>query len=278
MPKAGPKTASIRLDKFKLQGVPVDLVDAKGSPVAPEASGLAFDDDRKRLLVLDDETQNGKVLIVETDPRGVFRGQFRLLNVKDVEGLTRVDGDTFAVVDESKARVWSVEIPPDCCDDLTPHRLGGKIGDVPDKKRGFEGLAFDAKRRRFYAVREDEPETIYRSKPLNDDGGLPKKRWKKRALKWKKGKVPKDVSDIHVHESGNLLILSDDSKLLAEFDAKSGKELSRLKLTASGPSGLAEESPQAEGVTMSREGVLYICSDNGKLDPRVARIYVFIKQ
>ena len=35
--------------------------------------------------------------------------------------------------------------------------------------------------------------------------------------------------------------------------------------------------PQAEGVTMSRDGVLYICSDNGKLDPRVARIYVFIK-
>jgi uncharacterized protein YjiK len=270
--------ASIRLDKFKLKGSPIDLLDSNGNPVAAEASGLAFDDDRKRLLVLDDERCEGKVCITETSADGVFRRQFKVCGVRDVEGITRIEGDTFAVVDELKARVWTVEIPADSDDDLTPRRLGGKIGNVSAKKHGFEGIAYDARRRRLYAVRENQPDAVYRSKPLDEGCKLPKKRWKKRPLKWKKGKQPRDVSDIHVHENGNLLILSDDSKILAEFDPKTGKELSRIKLTRGKANGLPEDIPQAEGVTMSRDGVLYICSDNGKLDPRVARIYVFIKQ
>lgn len=71
----------------------------------------------------------------------------------------------------------------------------------------------------------------------------------------------KDLSDIYYHpDSGNLLILSDESGCVVETTVD-GKELGRLSLKKGGKSGLRKDIPRAEGITMDDRRVVFICSE-----------------
>ena len=69
-----------------------------------------------------------------------------------------------------------------------------------------------------------------------------------------------DLSSLTLHEaSGHLLLLSDRSKLVVEYDAD-GNPISMLPLWR-GFRGLKASVPQAEGVALDSDGRLYIVSE-----------------
>ena len=76
----------------------------------------------------------------------------------------------------------------------------------------------------------------------------------------------RDISDIFCKEDGGVLILSDESALVAESSAH-GELLSFLELDA-GFNGLESRVPQAEGIGMDEEQNLYIVSE-----PNILYIY-----
>jgi len=70
----------------------------------------------------------------------------------------------------------------------------------------------------------------------------------------------RDLSSLQFDEqTGHLLALSDESRLVVELDAD-GQPLSSLSLSA-GRHGLERDVPQAEGMAMGPDGTLYLVSE-----------------
>jgi len=70
----------------------------------------------------------------------------------------------------------------------------------------------------------------------------------------------RDLSSLQYDEqTGHLLALSDESRLVIELDGD-GQPLSSLSLRA-GRHGLEHDVPQAEGIAMGPDGTLYLVSE-----------------
>ena len=70
----------------------------------------------------------------------------------------------------------------------------------------------------------------------------------------------RDLSSLQYDaRTGHLLALSDDSRLLVEMDTQ-GEPVSSLSLVG-GQQGLKESVPQAEGIAMDEQGVIYLISE-----------------
>jgi len=70
----------------------------------------------------------------------------------------------------------------------------------------------------------------------------------------------RDLSSLQYDErSGHLLALSDESRLILEL-AVDGRPLSTMSLSK-GRQGLQKTVPQAEGIAMDDDGVLYLVSE-----------------
>lgn len=75
-----------------------------------------------------------------------------------------------------------------------------------------------------------------------------------------KGLFVRDLSSLQFDErTGHLLALSDESRLVLELDVD-GKPISTLSLLR-GQNGLKKSVPQAEGIAMDDNGVLYLISE-----------------
>ena len=109
---------------------------------------------------------------------------------------------------------------------MTVHRTG--------TKKGLERLCYDTKTDRFYTVKEYEPRAIYRS-------AFGAKRFSPWNIE-EQSLGMRDLSGICIDPvSGNLLILSDESKCIVECTTQ-GKEISRIKVRFSQPEGIAIDS------------------------------------
>lgn len=70
----------------------------------------------------------------------------------------------------------------------------------------------------------------------------------------------RDLSSLSLHDqTGHMLVMSDESKLLAEY-SKAGELISIIPLWG-GWHGLEHSIPQAEGVTVAPDGTIYIVSE-----------------
>lgn len=125
--------------------------------------------------------------------------------------------------------------------------------DVSDNK-GFEGLSYHESERRLLVVKESDPLRVLAVTGfVESDPGAP---LDIRISAVKSPHSPKlfvnDLSSLILHEaSGHLLLLSDRSKLVVEYDAD-GNPISMLPLWR-GFHGLEASVPQAEGVALDSE-------------------------
>lgn len=164
-----------------------------------------------------------------------------------------------AVIDERRGQMTIFRLSPDTTfiDGATLDSIS--LGHQNAGNKGFEGVAWDARNQRMLLAKERSPFGLF-SLPFPEldkgDSITPQA-----LLELPSDQVfMRDFSSLAVDQrSGNVLVLSDESRMLLELDAQ-GNPVSFISL-AMGFNGLTRSIKQAEGVAMDSAGTIYIVSE-----------------
>lgn len=252
-----------RASEWAQKGVwlPAYQVVIDGQPIdgiKKNASGLTFNPSTGTLFTV----INAPPQVAELTTDGRLLRLIPIEGAGDPEGITHVDGDRYVLADERDQQLHWVEIGPDTIRlhmDGTPTlELAIDLG----KNLGFEGVSWDHVGERLYVAKEKAPLRVLEISGIPDllDG----KRMNLRIREWKSSTASTlfmtDLSSLTLHEpSGNMLLLSHESRLIAEY-APDGTPVSILPLWK-GWHGLRHTVPQAEGIAAGSDGSLYILSE-----------------
>jgi uncharacterized protein YjiK len=200
--------------------------------------------------------------IVEMTTEGALIRRIPVTGIDDLEGITHVGGNQFVLIDERKQQICWVQIDAQTksLDTNNMPRLGLAI--QVNGNRGFEGVAWHAGRQQLLVSKEKKPKRIFEIEGLETvvkAGAL-----NLQIREWlPEQDLPlfiRDISSLSAHEeTGHILVLSDESKLLLEYDTN--KELIGVMPLWRGWQGLDRSIPQAEGITVDTEGNIYIVSE-----------------
>lgn len=206
--------------------------------VTANASGMTYCADTKTLFVIVDSPAK----IVEFTLKGEKKRDIRLSGFFDPEGITHMEGNTFAVIQEGRGTISIISI-----DDKTRLIKHGDAKEIYVANTrgnvGLEGITYDPKAKTFYVVKEKRSKAIYK---VTRDGKV--------SHPWRAERDSlglRDMSGIYFEPgTGHLMILSHESWAVVECTTE-GREISRLRVRMS----------KAEGITMDEEGTLYICGE-----------------
>jgi uncharacterized protein YjiK len=200
---------------------------------------------------------NKPARIFELGPDGKPSRTIELRGFDDTEDLAALGGQRFAVVEEKRRDLCLFRLAAEAT--AVDYAAAEKVRVVqePPDNVGLEGLTYDPKGQRFWVVKEKEPRAIYEVKL----GATAAQRKVTRPWNLETHNFGcTDFSGVCFDaRTGHLLLLSDESKCVVEVTLD-GQELGRLSLKA-GSAGLTADLPQPEGITLDREGRLYICSE-----------------
>lgn len=234
------------------------VIDGKAiEGVECNASGITYNRETGTLFII----LNGPTRIVETNRSGHVLRDVELVDFEDTEGICHMGGPLFAVVEERKSRITVINIHDHTRKITRKLQPGLTLTLSGNGNKGFEGIAWNGAIQQFTVVKERSPMAIYNISRFSGSNGSHIDLKIARPLEIDPKKLfLDDLSGLHFNEkTGSLLMLSHESRLLAEVDHH-GKQLSFLELSK-GFSGLSANVPQAEGVTMDEEGTLYIVSE-----------------
>lgn len=234
-------------------------IDAKPIAGIENLSGITYDHDRNRLLTV---SNGGAAEILALDRNGEVLERYRLEGFVDVEGLAYLGNGRLVLAEEIDQRLSFVDLPAagETIKVTQARTLTLEI-DPSRQNKGFEGIAYAADGDRLFVVKERDPLRLYEIRGAGAalEGRLQLhvrdlSAWLERSVS------ARDLSDVHHDpQTGHLVLLSDESKLLVELDG-AGDFVSFRSLR--GPiSDLGESAPQPEGVTMDAEGNLYVVSE-----------------
>jgi uncharacterized protein YjiK len=196
--------------------------------------------------------------IVELSNTGDVLRRIPVDGVDDLEGIAHMGGRFYGLIDERRQLIYRVAIDADTRRvDVSdaPRRLDL---DIPRNGNfGLEGVTWDEKRHRLFVAKE-KPPRVFEIEGLNTREIDPKiHEWTPRQAF---SRFMRDLSSLSYNETtGHMLLLSDESRLLAEYDTAG--ELVGLMPLWRGFHGLAANVPQAEGVAIGRRGTLYLISE-----------------
>ena len=226
--------------------------------IGDNASGLTYHPGRKSLF----SVINRPPQIVELTLDGALQRTIAVEGVADLEGITHVRGNEFFIADERTQQLIHVEIG----DDQTAIDARGRprIGLAFDlaSNLGFEGVSWDHTRERLFVVKEKRPLRLFELSGLS--AALDGRRLDLQIREWfPRGSASfllRDLSSLTYHEdSGNMLLLSDESRLVVELDGE--RQPSGLLVLRNGRHGLKRDVPQAEGIAVGPRGEIYLISE-----------------
>lgn len=235
------------------------VIDGKPIPSLKNASGLTFNPERNTLFtVLNQESK-----IIELDVQGRIVRQIDVQGVDDMEGITHVAGDRYVIADERDNRLVLIQLANDAISLDVKDAPKLKLGMNAVGNKNFEGVSWDDVNKRLLVVKERDPKYILSvtgffeadlTKPLNVE--IKRIEAFDNAIKWSL----RDLSSVtYLDDSGHLLLLSDESRLIKEYDEQ-GKALGALALWK-GFHGLRAHVPQAEGIAVGTDKSIYIMSE-----------------
>ena len=226
------------------------VVNSFGAPRA-ESSAITYDWDSDTLFIVEDSAR----FISQITKTGGLVSEMTLTGFGDTEGLSYVGDGKFVIADErvqtlsligysAGGSVKKSEVPS--------YSLGPRVGNV-----GIEGVSFDPSSGGYLAVKQQDPAKVYEvtisfGKPTT---GKQVELFDPALLGLK------SLSDVQVLSmpwftgrgfERNLLILSAQSGKLLEVD-RAGKVLSSFDLS--------KLSATAEGVTIDKDGNIYIATE-----------------
>ena len=198
--------------------------------------------------------------VAELTTEGRLLRAIPVAGARDLEGIAHMGGEFFALADEDGHSIYRVQI--------TQQTGRIDVGEAPlfsldiwpADNRGFEGLAWDGERQRLFVAKEKRPLAIFEIDGLSDWHGKMNLRIRQWRSKRPLARFMRDLSSLDlVAATGNLLVLSDKSGLLAEYGQNG--ELLGLMILWPGWHGLNRAVPQGEGVATDEDGNLYIVSE-----------------
>ncbi len=222
-----------------------------------DVSALTFDPDRRTLFAVTNQNPS----IVELSLDGRLLRRVRLNGFSDPEAIEYFAKDQYVVTDERDQRLVKVRLKDDVTEVNAADFQQLALGIDLNGNKGFEGLAYDHKNKRLFVAKERDPVRIYEIKGFPQvDPAKPMAVQIVDDPERNAGLFVSDLSSLQFDDfSGHLLALSDQSHLILELDI-TGWPISKLSLRA-GQHGLRDTVPQAEGVAMDDEGLLYLVSE-----------------
>ena len=244
---------SLALDRYRvdIQRQPIEGLD-------DDVSALTFNPQTGTLFA----ALNGEPLLVELSVDGQLLRKVRINGVHDMEGLTYVAGNRFVIAEERTQRLIEIEVADDAVELDVAGAPSLTIGLDLNGNKGFEGLSWDQRLQRLLVVKERDPLRV-----LAVSGFIGAPPGSPIAVRIEELKSPdspwlfmRDLSSLSLHdETGHLLLLSDESSMLVEYDEDSHPR-SLLGLWR-GMHGLEHTVPQAEGLAMDEQQRLYQVSE-----------------
>lgn len=235
----------------------VDIDGKAVSGVADNFSGLSYDGDRQQIWAVVNNPE--QLLLLDRD--GELLGRYPLSGFADVEGVTYLGDGLLLLAEERTQTLVMVAVPdkpgPLFREDYQALTLGIDLGG----NQGFEGLGYDRERDRLFVVKEHSPRKLYEIRGLKES--MTAGRFDLEIIdrqQWVEQMPVTDLSSVHFDEqTGHLVVLSDESKLLVELDAQG--QLVSFRALLGGFAGLQHSVPQGEGVTFDEQGNLYLASE-----------------
>ncbi|MCB1667124.1 MAG: SdiA-regulated domain-containing protein [Porticoccaceae bacterium] len=223
--------------------------------VDKNASGITFNPDTETLFVV----INSPEKLLELDRNGnVFR-QIALVGFHDTEGVVYLGNQQFAIIEERRNTVVLININDDTS---TIDRHSQRSLSLPPagigNNKGLEGLAADRVNNRLYIVNEKTPRQL-----LQIDGFIDNSLQLSVSEPWRLEDSAingRDFAGLHFNNQKNsLLLLSEESRRVYEVDT-TGNLIEEISLNKNS-SGLTENIPQPEGITLDNQGSLFIISE-----------------
>jgi uncharacterized protein YjiK len=235
-------------------------IDAKPIGNEQNMSALTFDPSRRTLFSVTNKDSH----LIELSLDGEVLRRISLRGFSDPEAVEYIRPGVFLITEERNHRLVEVHVNDqttliDSADPANARQLS--LSDADTSNKGFEGLAYDPLNQRLFVAKEKDPVRIFEikgffpeaaSKPLDIDVHTNIERDQRLFVT--------DLSSLHYDvDTGHLLALSDESKMIVEMNAK-GDPVSSFSLQG-GNQGLQKDVPQAEGMSMDDHGNLYLISE-----------------
>lgn len=226
-----------------LQGKPLQGLD--------EVSGLTYSAESDTLFTVTGQHPQ----LIELTLDGQVLRRIDLHGFSNPEGVEMLSGGRLAIIDERKRT-------------LTTFKLGAltrrlefaelpslDLGFADAGNKGFEGIAWDSRNERVLLGKERGPLGLFSLPFPGEDGAAGV------LQPLASGQLfLNDISSLtYDARTGHSLVLSDESRLLLEVDEQ-GEPVSFISL-GMGMNGLRSGIKQAEGVTMDKQGNIYIVSE-----------------
>ena len=225
--------------------------------VEDNLSGLTYDEQRDHLWAVVNNPE--ELLALGKD--GSFIARYPLEGFSDVEGITYLGDGLLVVVEERSHALVIIPVPvqPGALrrEDYQSFTVGTPDGD----NEGFEGVGYDRAGDRLFVVKEHSPRELYEVRGVKASQGGPLDLTVIDRNAWLADKdMARDLSSVHFDEqTGHLLLLSDDAKMMLELDSQGA--LVSFRSLWRGLAGLENSVPQAEGMTLDDQGNLYLVSE-----------------
>lgn len=221
-------------------------------------SALSYDDQRDLLWAVLNNPE--ELLAMSKD--GEVLARYPLSGFSDVEGVTYLGDGMLLLAEEREHALVVVPVPERTGALFREDYRALTLGIQRDGNQGFEGVGYDRARDRLFVVKEHSPMKLYEIRgfksSVKGDFGLEiidHDDWIRESV------FASDLSSVHFDErTGNLALLSDESKRIMELDGETGKLVGFRDLD-SGFAGLGKSVPQGEGMTFDDQGNLYIVSE-----------------
>lgn len=231
-------------------------VDARPIAGITDLSGLTFNSETGTLF----SVLNNRPVIVELDRNGALIREITVSSVDDMEGITHIESDLFALADERNNTLYLARITAESRHIELDNQPKLSLALQGRKNKGFEGISWDENRQRLLIVEEREPIRVLEITGFVDGSSTPSAVIINQ-LDFDKHRLwLRDLSSItHERDTDSVLLLSDESRLVIEYDSQ-GRTASYLSLWG-GAHGLVNDIPQAEGIAIGSDGEIYIVSE-----------------
>jgi uncharacterized protein YjiK len=278
----------VRIARYDLPE-PTRTAAPANSLLAQEVSAVTYNADTDTLFVVGD----GGTSVVQVSKTGELIDSMTLAlgnspqgtEFYDPEGLTYVGNGQFVMVEERDRQAVLFTYVPDTTltrADAQTVKLGTTIGNI-----GLEGISFDPLTGGFIAVKENSPQGIFQT-DIDFAGGTASN-----GSPTTENSIDLfaptrlsllDFADVFAlsnlpslqgqDDYSRLLVLSQESGEILNVD-RAGNISSRLTIAADPTDPISVVAQQHEGITMDRDGFLYITSENGGGDVNRPQLWVY---
>ncbi len=277
----------VRVGRFDLPE-PTRTAAPTGNLLGQESSGVAYNPDTDTLFVVGDGgtsvtqvTKTGQLVDTMTLPAG---SSPQGTEFYDIEGIAYIGGGEFVFTEERDRQLVKFTYAPGTT--LTRAqtktvKLGTTIGNV-----GLEGLTYDPSTGDFIPVKETSPLGIFRTSIDWDNGtasnGSPTTVNSTNLFDPALSGVA-DYADVFAlsnlptltgPDADNLIIISQESGRIIE-STRAGAVQSSLTINPDLDTTISVQDQTHEGVTMDRDGNLYVVSENGGGDIDHPQVWVY---